>query len=396
MTTSTTCCDGPCDCREGSATRLRYTYGQRLTAVDLADEQAYHRGKHRFVNRYVLGYGVLCGLRATRGDGPPDLTPTLRVSKGAALDPCGNAIVVPGDQCLDVAAWFAVHRDELGWDQPGAFPAWIGLRYRECPADPVTTPREPCGCGGEGCAYSRVHESFELALHPVGGAVEPAPPPIGACAPGGGTRSESPRHCPPCDCDAWLLLAAVDVHVDEPGAGARLQAVDVSPADHDDPGRVELFTLQTVQDLAERAAAALGVCADGPRIGAVGGGGELDENGELERGFVEVVIDLAADADGAPVPLATGTIAPVPLQLAGVDAGGWHDVDVDGGYDAASHTMRLEADDLELDRPYRLSIAAGGTGPPVDEQLRAIQPSPWSTVVTFIDTDDGVAVRTAP
>ena len=72
MHTTTTCCDDPCGCEESAFARLRYSYGQRLTAVDLLDEQAYLIGKDRFVARHVLGAGILCGLRAVRGDGPPE------------------------------------------------------------------------------------------------------------------------------------------------------------------------------------------------------------------------------------------------------------------------------------------------------------------------------------
>ena len=394
MNASTTCCDGPCTCGTGATARLRYTFGQRLTAVDLLDEQSYHRAKDRFVNQHVLGYGLLCGLAVERGGGPPDLTPTLRVRRGTALDACGNAITVGNDQCIDVSAWFATHRDELGWTEPGDHGAWIGLRYKECPGDPVAVPRDPCGCGHEGCAYSRVHESFELALHADDGPIHPVDHPPGRCA--GGTLASGLPACPDCDCDPWLLVAAIDVTVSDPGAGARLQATEVSEPDITDRRRIELFTLQALQDLVERLSVDSEPCAQGPRIGGVTGGGTTTDAGDLDEVEVVVQIDLATDADGADVPLVAETIADPPLRLHRLGDAGWEEPASAAERDEATGTLRATSSDVAVDQWHRLALGQhdGGT---VDERLQPLRPTAWSIAIRWTTDEAGdVVVEVAP
>jgi hypothetical protein len=46
-----------------TAVRPRYFAGQLLSEVDLRDEQAYQIAKQRLHNRYLHGYGVVCGLQ---------------------------------------------------------------------------------------------------------------------------------------------------------------------------------------------------------------------------------------------------------------------------------------------------------------------------------------------
>ena len=49
----------------GNATRVRYYAGQLLTARDFQAEQDYVRARHRIHNRWLLGAGVVSGLRVT-------------------------------------------------------------------------------------------------------------------------------------------------------------------------------------------------------------------------------------------------------------------------------------------------------------------------------------------
>jgi hypothetical protein len=440
-----TCCDGPCQCETGSFTRLRYTYGQRLTAVDLHDEQQYHRAKDRFVTRHALGYGILCGLRGVRGGGPPDLTPTLQISRGAAIDPCGNEIVVGTDQCLDVDAWFASRRDELGWDQPGRYPAWVGLRYRECPSGPINLPREPCGCGDGGCGYSRVAETFELALHAVDGPVSPTERPSWLhhlC-----TSEDAPARCPACECHDWLLVVAVEVDIDEPGPGARLHAIDVSDPIHDHPDRLVLHSTMAIQELVIALAADSDVCRNGPRIAGVEGtaevvtdnGDEPDDEAEADeypgepepddypgepepddypgepepddeaeaddypgepepdaepesprRGRVElnIAIALAVDSEGVPVPLLAPTVSGASISLTQVGDDGWEGIEIEVAYDPTIPAIVVEADDVDLDAVTRLTLSTDPTNPVLDEHLDHLTPDPWSVGLSWVVEDD--------
>src|SRR5581483_9070227 len=346
-----------------------YSYGQRLTAVDLLDEQSYLVGKDRFVARHVLGAGILCGLRASRGDGPPDRTPTIRVTRGAALDLCGRAIVVEHDQCLDVAAWFARRRDELSWSDPGTYPAWIGLRYGECPSDPIRVPGDPCGCDGGGCVYTRVHESFELALHAADGPVDPAkaPPSWDELCHGLAEHPSAvplaPESCPPCSCEEWLLVATVDVTLDRPAGGAGLRAVDVGAPVEGDPRRLTLHSLAALQHVVTSLGAA--DCEPGPAISGLEGDGDLA-------------------ADGSPVPLAAATVDADRLSLLRVGAAGWEAVDSSVTYDDGAAAFELKTDAAELARPYRLVLQDDPARPTVDEQLRPLRPSVFSRGVRWV------------
>jgi hypothetical protein len=73
------------------AERPRYFAGQLLTEAELNTEQAYTLAKNRLHNRFLHGWGVVCGLQVTcdECDGYVD------VHAGYALDPCGNDIIVP-------------------------------------------------------------------------------------------------------------------------------------------------------------------------------------------------------------------------------------------------------------------------------------------------------------
>ena len=391
MHATTTCCDDPCGCEESAFARVRYAYGQRLTAIDLLDEQAYLIAKDRFVARHHLGAGVVCGLRARRDDGPPGRTPAIRVTRGAALDLCGREVVVEHDQCLDVGAWFARRRDALHWNA-GTHPAWIGLRYLECPSDPVRVPGDACGCDGDGCEYTRVREGFELALHAGDGPVAPGAAPATWSQP-----CRAPERCPPCRCDEWLLIAGLDVVVTVAGAGAGLRASDVTGIDDADPRRLELQPVAALQRTLLDLPGAAEACGPGPRLDGLTGDGDVDDAGALTAARAALAVSLAPDDGGVPVALAAATVAADRFRLAEVGAAGWADVTAQVAYDGPASAFRLTSDAVELDRPYRLSFSDDPAAPIADEQLRPLRPATWSRVVRWVvppDEPGTVVLRT--
>jgi hypothetical protein len=72
--------------------------GQVLTDIDLNADQAYALAKNRLHNRYLHGWGVVCGLEVVCNhcDGYVTIHP------GYAIDRCGNDIVVAADQPFNV------------------------------------------------------------------------------------------------------------------------------------------------------------------------------------------------------------------------------------------------------------------------------------------------------
>lgn len=97
-TSKTTCCCSSCvglECLD----RTRYFAGQLLTDADLSNDQSYYLAKNRLHNRYLQGWGVVCGLQvlcSECNDG------TVTVKAGYAIDPCGNDIIVCADQSFNV------------------------------------------------------------------------------------------------------------------------------------------------------------------------------------------------------------------------------------------------------------------------------------------------------
>ena len=86
-------------CRLVRFERPNYFAGHLLTDADLLREQQYFREKSKLYHRSFHGSGVVCGLRLTCD---PDRTGTILVGPGYAIDNCGNDLVLPERQSLDV------------------------------------------------------------------------------------------------------------------------------------------------------------------------------------------------------------------------------------------------------------------------------------------------------
>ena len=69
--------------------RNRYYYGKHLTVNDFVLEQEYMNNKRRFINRYLHGTGVVCGLNVIAID-----EKTISVEAGVGIDFAGREIVV--------------------------------------------------------------------------------------------------------------------------------------------------------------------------------------------------------------------------------------------------------------------------------------------------------------
>jgi hypothetical protein len=78
--------------------RVRYFYGQLLTAQDFQDEQQYHLEKQRLHNRLLHGAGIVKGLEVGGVEGT-----TVQVRPGLALDSHGREIIVPDPHRTDAA-----------------------------------------------------------------------------------------------------------------------------------------------------------------------------------------------------------------------------------------------------------------------------------------------------
>jgi hypothetical protein len=90
--------------RDGAFARPSFFAGQLLTEDDLGALAEYVKAKDRLHNRYLVGSGVVCGLHVACSPADPG---SVLVCAGYALDCCGNDIVVPCDQTVDVVELLA-------------------------------------------------------------------------------------------------------------------------------------------------------------------------------------------------------------------------------------------------------------------------------------------------
>jgi hypothetical protein len=185
----------PCTCGgKGCSTcqgdvyaRPQFFAGQLLTEDDLQSLGDYVVAKNRLHMRYLVGSGVVCGLAVTCepcGDGK------VIVNPGYALDCCGNDIVVPCPQTLDINGMIRdlllrVRGQDCGDPCLDAKPSPQGeqstnarattiknpsrryclyIDYCERPSDPVAPYAVGDPCGQLTCEPTRIREGFRFEL----------------------------------------------------------------------------------------------------------------------------------------------------------------------------------------------------------------------------------------
>lgn len=157
--------------------RPKYFCGQLLTEEDLQAEQRYQKEKNRLHNRYLHGWGVVCGLKVTchpkcasKGN--------ILIEKGYAIDCCGNDIIVCEDEELDFIRKIKECQPEVQEDEclSEASPEkdecedmekkyCLIIKYKEEEARPVTAlKRDEEGCSVRRCEPSRIREGYAIEV----------------------------------------------------------------------------------------------------------------------------------------------------------------------------------------------------------------------------------------
>lgn len=152
--------------------RPRFFAGQLLTDEDLNLLNHYILAKNKLHNRYLHGWGVVCGLEVTC-----DPCSGVQVQPGYALSPCGEDIIVCNRQSVDVCSLINACRKPKNTCEPvdavtgynncgDTTEQWVlAIRYLEKPTRGVTPLRgasgssccSKCSCGGSsscGCGGS--------------------------------------------------------------------------------------------------------------------------------------------------------------------------------------------------------------------------------------------------
>lgn len=130
--------------------RNRYYYGKMLTSGDFQAEQKYMNGKRNFLNRMVLGNGVLCGLGVLNLD---DLS--ILVESGMAIDSEGREIIVDKSVVKKVYALPGFQKEDVDCFS-------LCIRYHEEETQPVYAVNRK----EEQKEYenNRIEERYELFL----------------------------------------------------------------------------------------------------------------------------------------------------------------------------------------------------------------------------------------
>ena len=148
--------------------RPRFFAGQLLTDEDLNRLDHYIVAKNRLHNRYLVGWGVACGLEVVCSVCEPGGGSNVVVRPGYALSPCGNDIVVCKEESVNVCDLINRCRPRLPdecLDPTGAgrtdclqgSEQWVlAICYDEKPSRGVTALRgasgASCGCGDPSCS----------------------------------------------------------------------------------------------------------------------------------------------------------------------------------------------------------------------------------------------------
>ncbi len=178
MHTPTGCCDAPCPgCEVQTPLRNHYFFGKLMDVPDFDVEQAYVVEKFRRHHARLHGTGVICGLEVAAHPNPACRDRYVVVRPGAALDCCGNEILVIDEETLDITCFPAVRALTEQPDNADHL-LLLCIRYRECPTEEVPVLYDECGCDDSRCAPNRILESYEfdVLVDPELPAVPPAQP----------------------------------------------------------------------------------------------------------------------------------------------------------------------------------------------------------------------------
>ena len=158
-------------CSDVNFKRPRFFAGQLLTEDDLQALTDYVVGKNRMHNRFLWGDGVVCGLSVTC---EPCEEGSVSVAPGYALDCCGNDIMVPCKETVDLKALLRDLRKRqlAGYDCGDPCDDGYGdvqsyglyLTYTETLEDPVAPFASGDPCGQQACEPTRVCEGYKFEL----------------------------------------------------------------------------------------------------------------------------------------------------------------------------------------------------------------------------------------
>jgi hypothetical protein len=205
----------------GPLERPRYFARQLVTPADLNADSHYFMGRHARHNRFLHGWGVVCGAHVCRIVGPDKVPEPWQVviRPGFLIDGHGNEVEITSERVVDLRSTGVAG----GCGDPGEsgdawcsdVPVdreqgrlWIAVCHRECLVRPVRTQPTGCGCDDSACEYSRWQDGYEVHLLPECPESHQGPPPDPQAFLDSLT-GPLPT-CPECPDDPCVVLASVD------------------------------------------------------------------------------------------------------------------------------------------------------------------------------------------
>jgi hypothetical protein len=201
-------CGGECGDDRGLE-RVRFFPRQLLGADDLNAEQHYFREKQRRHNRYLHGWGVVCGAEVRPA--PTATRPyQVMICPGYVITPRGDEIMIGAPALFDLATCVVDSDDPCAFARPCPpvtthtplrTVVYLSVCYRECEVRPVRVSPGGCNCDDTACDYSRIRDAYEFACLD-------SPPQVQTYDCGSLCRGEI-QPCPACATSDCVVLATV-------------------------------------------------------------------------------------------------------------------------------------------------------------------------------------------
>jgi hypothetical protein len=207
---------GDCGCDDSCGLeRVKYFPRQLLTAADMTSEQQYFREKQRRHNRYLHGWGVVCGceVRPAATSSKPF---QVMVCPGYVITPHGDEIMIGCRALFDLKTCMVSSDDPCAYSRPCPpvtentpmrTSLYLTVCYKECDVRPVRVGPVGCGCDDAQCEHSRIRDAYEFVCLDRKPATH-VPPPYDCnqlCH--GGVFP-----CPPTPTDGCVVLAAIQIN----------------------------------------------------------------------------------------------------------------------------------------------------------------------------------------
>jgi hypothetical protein len=211
-----------------AAERVHYFSRQLITADDMMAEQDYFRQKLRRHNRYLHGWGVVCGCAVV----PPPVHVVghpwqVLVCPGYIITPQGDEILIAETVSFDLAGDSRQLPDPCANPSPcpppmksgtggneGQNVVYLAACYTECQTRPVRLHPTGCSCDDSACDYSRIRDSFELMVLQTLPVTQRVFGPTGPA-------------CPKCLGDSCVVLATITLPTRQVAGNKSVPALDV-------------------------------------------------------------------------------------------------------------------------------------------------------------------------